>query len=145
MQSACFARNTYVTSEPSILTQGIPRRNVDTSKLPFGAPLATHIPQTALLAFVVAVLTDFTPAFVLGVPSLGSDTGPSMINRLTWTRPSAELSKVKQLNGMFLGQTPLTHWPRNTIGCAMVYPVVGTFTGGWPGAIPITLDWDCPS
>lgn len=91
----------------------------------FGAPLITHIFQTALLAFVVAILTAFTPAFVLGVPSLTSDT-PSMINRFTWTRLLAELSA------------------RNAIECAMLYPAVGTFVGGWLGAIPIALDWDRP-
>ena len=51
----------------------------------------SHILQTALLAFVLAILTAFTPAFVLGVLSLASDT-PSMINRLAWTRLFAELS-----------------------------------------------------
>ncbi|KAG8216237.1 GPI biosynthesis protein family Pig-F-domain-containing protein [Butyriboletus roseoflavus] len=90
-----------------------------------GAPLTTHILQTALLAFVIAILTAFTPAFVLGLPSFASDT-PSMINRLTWTRLFVELS------------------PRNAIECGMIYPAVGTFVGGWLGAIPIALDWDRP-
>ncbi|KAH0831359.1 hypothetical protein J3R83DRAFT_14021 [Lanmaoa asiatica] len=61
----------------------------------FGAPLTTyqwsHILQTALLAFVIAILTAFTPTFVLGFPSSNSDT-PSMNNRSTWTRLFAELS-----------------------------------------------------
>jgi len=26
----------------------------------------------------------------------------------------------------------------------MVYPAVGTFVGGWLGAVPIALDWDRP-
>jgi len=91
----------------------------------FGAPLTTHILQTALLALVVAILTVFTPACVLGLPSLNSDT-PSMISRLTWTRLFVELS------------------PRNAIERAMLYPTVGTFIGGWLGAIPIALDWDRP-
>ncbi|KAF8558564.1 hypothetical protein OG21DRAFT_1493793 [Imleria badia] len=91
----------------------------------FGAPLTTHVLKTALLALVLAILTAFTPTFVLGLPSLGSDT-PSLINRLTWTRLFVELS------------------PRNAIECTMVYPAVGVFIGGWLGAIPIALDWDRP-
>ncbi|KAF8123685.1 GPI biosynthesis protein family Pig-F-domain-containing protein [Boletus edulis] len=91
----------------------------------FGAPLTSHVVQTALLAFVVSILAAFTPAFVLGVPSFSSNT-VSMINRLTWTRLFVELS------------------PRNALERTMVYPAVGTFFGGWLGAIPIALDWDCP-
>jgi len=91
----------------------------------FGAPFTTHIIQTALFAFVVAILTAFTPTFVLGIPSFASDTS-SLITRLTWTRLFAELS------------------PRNALECTMVYPAVGTLVGGWLGAIPIALDWDRP-
>ena len=46
-------------------------------------------------SLVIAILTAFTPAFVLGMPSLASDTGASMIDRLTWTRLFAELSYVE--------------------------------------------------
>jgi len=91
----------------------------------FGAPISTHIWQTGLLAFIIAILTAFTPAFVLGPPSLSSDT-PSLINRLTWTRLFAELT------------------PKNAIEYAIVCPAVGTFVGSWLGAIPIALDWDRP-
>jgi len=91
----------------------------------FGAPLTTHVFQTVLFAFVVALLTAYTPAFVFGPPSWSSDT-PSVVNRLAWTRLFAELS------------------PRNAIEYAMVYPACGTLIGGWVGAIPIALDWDRP-
>ncbi|KAN0094456.1 hypothetical protein V8E55_002743 [Tylopilus felleus] len=72
----------------------------------FGAPVTTHILQTALLSSVVTILTAFTPALILGMPSLALDT-VSTINLLTWTRLFAELS------------------PRNTLECTIVYPVVG--------------------
>ncbi|KAG9310166.1 hypothetical protein JVU11DRAFT_9787 [Chiua virens] len=56
----------------------------------FGAPLVTHVLETALLAFVIALLTAFTPAFVLGLPSLASDTPvidqqTDMDKALCWT------------------------------------------------------------
>ncbi|KAG6329599.1 hypothetical protein ID866_9492 [Astraeus odoratus] len=57
----------------------------------FGAPLSSHHLHTALLAFAVALMTSFPPAFVLGYPSLASDTR-TMVNRLHWVRLFAELS-----------------------------------------------------
>lgn len=71
-----------------------PSRNVSAPVLYLGITTElswSHILQTALLAFVIAILTVFTPSFVLGLPSWTSNT-PSMINRLTWTRLFAELS-----------------------------------------------------
>ncbi|KAF8843500.1 hypothetical protein BDN67DRAFT_988464 [Paxillus ammoniavirescens] len=91
----------------------------------FGAPLASHHLHTALLAFVVAILTTFAPAFALGCPSMSTEAA-AMINRLVWTRLFVEIS------------------PRNAFECAMVYPAVGTVIGSWLGAIPIALDWDRP-
>jgi len=91
----------------------------------FGAPLLSHHLQTYLLAFLISLLTVFTPAYVLGLPSFESDSR-SLVTRLTWTRLFAELS------------------PRTTVERAVVYPVVGAALGSWSGAVPIALDWDRP-
>lgn len=91
----------------------------------FGAPSASHLPHTLLLAMVLALLSAFAPAYALGSPSLSSDTS-SLITRLNWTRLFAELS------------------PRNPIERALVYPAVATLLGAWLGAFPIALDWDRP-
>ncbi|KAG0699405.1 GPI biosynthesis protein family Pig-F-domain-containing protein [Suillus ampliporus] len=91
----------------------------------FGAPSASHIPDTLLLATVLALLSAFTPAYALGAPTFSSETS-SLVARLTWTRLFAELS------------------PRNPIERALVYPAVGTLAGSWLGAFPIALDSDRP-
>ncbi|KIK48506.1 hypothetical protein CY34DRAFT_797987 [Suillus luteus UH-Slu-Lm8-n1] len=91
----------------------------------FGAPSASHLPHTFLLAIVLALLSAFAPAYALGSPSFSSDTS-SFITRLNWTRLFAELS------------------PRNPIERALVYPAVATLLGAWLGALPIALDWDRP-
>ncbi|KAJ8588038.1 PIG-F-domain-containing protein [Rhizopogon salebrosus TDB-379] len=91
----------------------------------FGAPFASHILHTLLLAIVLALLSVFAPSYALGVPTFSSDTS-SLISRLTWTRLFAELS------------------PRNPIERALVYPAVATLFGSWLGALPIALDWDRP-
>ncbi|KAG2159439.1 uncharacterized protein EDB93DRAFT_1115730 [Suillus bovinus] len=59
----------------------------------FGAPSASHIPHTFLLAIVLALLSTFAPAYAMGHPSFSSDTS-SFITRLNWTRLFAELSWV---------------------------------------------------
>jgi phosphatidylinositol glycan class F len=91
----------------------------------FGAPFASHLPHTFLLAIVLALLSAFAPAYALGSPSFSSDAS-SFITRLNWTRLFAELS------------------PRNPIERALVYPAVATLLGAWLGALPIALDWDRP-
>ncbi|KAG2076182.1 hypothetical protein BDR04DRAFT_1125747 [Suillus decipiens] len=91
----------------------------------FGAPPASHLPHTLLLAIVLALLSAFAPAYALGSPSFSSDTS-SFIARLNWTRLFAELS------------------PRNPIERALVYPAIMTLFGAWLGALPIALDWDRP-
>jgi phosphatidylinositol glycan class F len=91
----------------------------------FGAPSASHIPHTFLLAIVLALLSTLTPAYALGPPSFSSNTS-SLITRLNWTRLFAEFS------------------PRNPIERALVYPAVSTLLGAWLGALPIALDWDRP-
>ncbi|KAG1740548.1 GPI biosynthesis protein family Pig-F-domain-containing protein [Suillus paluster] len=91
----------------------------------FGAPSASHLPHTFLLAIVLALLSAFVPAYALGFPTFSSDTS-SLVTRLTWTRLFAELS------------------PRNPIERALVYPAVGTLLGSWLGAFSIALDWDRP-
>lgn len=45
----------------------------------------SHVFQTYLLAFLVSILTVFTPAYILGPPSFTSDT-ESLVIRLTWIR-----------------------------------------------------------
>ncbi|KIM54292.1 hypothetical protein SCLCIDRAFT_17728 [Scleroderma citrinum Foug A] len=91
----------------------------------FGAPLLSHHLHTGLLAFAIALLTAFPPAYALGPPSLASDTS-ALVNRLTWVRLFAELS------------------PSNAVERIFVYPAVGTALGTWLGAFPIALDWGCP-
>jgi len=91
----------------------------------FGAPLLSHYLHTYLLACLISLLTVFTPAYALGLPSFASDSR-SLVTRLTWTRLFAELS------------------PRTAVERATVYPVVGTAIGSWVGAFPIALDWDRP-
>ncbi|KAF9078635.1 GPI biosynthesis protein family Pig-F-domain-containing protein [Rhodocollybia butyracea] len=90
-----------------------------------GAPLTSHVPQTYLLALILAVLTVFPPAYTIGIPSFSSNT-ESLLVRLTWTRLFAEFQV------------------RSPIERAIVYPAVGTLLGSWLGAIPIALDWDRP-
>ncbi|KAJ7454071.1 GPI biosynthesis protein family Pig-F-domain-containing protein, partial [Mycena galericulata] len=84
-----------------------------------GAPLASHVWQTALLAILLSLLVVFPPAYALGSP-LSPDAAP------TWTRLFAELK------------------PRTPVERAMLYPAVGTIVGCWLGVIPIALDWDRP-
>jgi len=90
-----------------------------------GAPLLSHYLHTYLLACLISILTVFTPAYALGIPSFASDS-KSLLIRLTWTRLFAELSL----------KTPVER--------AMVYPAVGVVLGSWTGAFPIALDWDRP-
>ncbi|EPS96374.1 hypothetical protein FOMPIDRAFT_1025398 [Fomitopsis schrenkii] len=91
----------------------------------FGAPLASHALHTFSLALLLALLIAWTPAYLLGVPTLGSSTEALLI-RLTWIRLFAELR------------------PRTPIERAMVYPALGAAFGCWSGAIPIGLDWERP-
>ncbi|KAG2103458.1 uncharacterized protein F5147DRAFT_776000 [Suillus discolor] len=63
----------------------------------FGAPSASHLPHTFLLAIVLALLSVFAPAYALGYPSFSSNTS-SFITRLNWTRLFAELSKSSGLS-----------------------------------------------
>ncbi|OCH90481.1 hypothetical protein OBBRIDRAFT_776854 [Obba rivulosa] len=91
----------------------------------FGAPILSHPLHTYLLGFLVALLTTFTPVYIIGPPSLRSDT-KSLVTRLTWIRLFAELS------------------PRTPIERALVYPAAGALFGCWSGAIPIGLDWERP-
>ncbi|KAH9947873.1 GPI biosynthesis protein family Pig-F-domain-containing protein [Amylocystis lapponica] len=91
----------------------------------FGAPIASHPLQTYSLAYLLALLTVFTPAFTLGRPSLGLDS-ESFVVRMTWIRLFAEFSV------------------RGPVDRALVYPAVGAVLGCWSGAIPIGLDWERP-
>jgi len=91
----------------------------------FGAPIASHPFETYTLSLLLALLTTFTPAYVLGPPSLAA-TSEALVVRLAWIRLFAELS------------------PRNLIERAMVYPATGALLGCWAGAIPIGLDWERP-
>jgi len=91
----------------------------------FGAPITSHVLHTYFLALLITLLTVFTPAYTLGVPSLTS-AGGSLVNRLNWIRLFVELSV------------------RNPVERALLYPAVGTVLGCWAGAFPIALDWDRP-
>ncbi|KAJ7704504.1 GPI biosynthesis protein family Pig-F-domain-containing protein [Mycena rosella] len=88
----------------------------------FGAPLASHIWQTYLLALLLSILAVFPPAYTLGSPLLTSEP----TTWLAWVRLFAEFSS----------RTPVER--------AMLYPAVGTLLGCWLGTIPIALDWDRP-
>ncbi|KAI0088219.1 GPI biosynthesis protein family Pig-F-domain-containing protein [Irpex rosettiformis] len=91
----------------------------------FGAPIASHLGSTYLLALLLALLTVWTPAYVVGPPSLSSDSD-SLVKRMTWICLFAELN------------------PRSPIERSLVYPIVGAFLGCWTGVIPIGLDWERP-
>ncbi|XP_006455119.1 hypothetical protein AGABI2DRAFT_180310 [Agaricus bisporus var. bisporus H97] len=91
----------------------------------FGAPFSWHASRTYTLAFLLATLTVYTPAFVFGPPAFGSSS-ESLIKRLEWIRLFAEF-KI-----------------RSPVERAVVYPAIGALTGAWLGAIPIALDWDRP-
>ncbi|KAL1948400.1 hypothetical protein VTO73DRAFT_12475 [Trametes versicolor] len=91
----------------------------------FGAPLTKHPLHTYLLSLLLAILTVFSPAYALGLPSWKSDS-PSLVSWFTWVRLFAELS------------------PRTPVERALVYPAVGAVIGCWAGAIPIGLDWERP-
>ncbi|PPQ67836.1 hypothetical protein CVT24_003142 [Panaeolus cyanescens] len=90
----------------------------------FGAPITSYILKTYLLALLLAIMTVYAPAYVIGVP-LGS-SNLSVVKRWTWLRLFVELS------------------PRTPVERALVYPAVGTVVGCWLGIIPIALDWDRP-
>ncbi|CAA7263338.1 unnamed protein product [Cyclocybe aegerita] len=91
----------------------------------FGAPIASHVLKTYLLALLVSIMTVYTPAYVIGAPTLGNKS-LSVVKRWTWVRLFAEFSA------------------RNPVERALVYPVCGTLFGCWLGVIPIALDWDRP-
>ncbi|RDB17375.1 Phosphatidylinositol-glycan biosynthesis class F protein [Hypsizygus marmoreus] len=91
----------------------------------FGAPLASHIVQTYLLALLISILVVFPPAYSLGPFTLANDS-QSVVTRMTWVRLFAEFSI----------RTPIER--------AFVYPAIGTTLGCWLGVIPIALDWDRP-
>ncbi|KAJ7608412.1 GPI biosynthesis protein family Pig-F-domain-containing protein [Roridomyces roridus] len=84
-----------------------------------GAPLLTHIPQTALLAVLLALLVVFPPAYTYGVPMTAETS-------TVWVRIFVE----------FTIRTPIER--------ALLYSAVGTLVGAWLGTIPIALDWDRP-
>ncbi|WWC98260.1 hypothetical protein V866_005151 [Kwoniella sp. B9012] len=81
-----------------------------------GAPLDSHHLHTFLLSLHVAILTVWPTVHALGVPSI-FDSGTYA--RFRMTRLFCEFR-------------------------ALVYPVIGTLSGAWCGAIPIPLDWDRP-
>ncbi|RXW22759.1 hypothetical protein EST38_g3084 [Candolleomyces aberdarensis] len=91
----------------------------------FGAPIASMIAKTYLLALLMSILTVFPPAYILGSPAWSNDSA-SLVRRWTWVRLFAEFS------------------PRNAAERALVYPFLGVFLGAWAGIIPIALDWDRP-
>ncbi|KAF9045283.1 GPI biosynthesis protein family Pig-F-domain-containing protein, partial [Panaeolus papilionaceus] len=90
----------------------------------FGAPITSYILKTSLLSLLLAIMTVYPPAFVIGVPF--GRTNLSVVKRWTWVRLFVELST----------RTPVER--------ALVYPAVGTLVGCWLGIIPIALDWDRP-
>ncbi|KAI0062589.1 PIG-F-domain-containing protein, partial [Artomyces pyxidatus] len=98
----------------------------------FGAPIATHLPHTALLASLLAILTVFIPAYALGPPVLPlpflSQSTPSaaVVLNDTWVRVFAERK------------------PHSAAERALLYPALGAVVGAWTGVIPIGLDWDRP-
>ncbi|KAJ7764625.1 GPI biosynthesis protein family Pig-F-domain-containing protein [Mycena maculata] len=85
----------------------------------FGAPLASHIGQTALLALLLSLLAVFPSAYTLGSPFVPA-------SRTAWDRLFAEFS----------ARTPIER--------ALLYPAAGALAGAWLGVIPIALDWDRP-
>ncbi|KAI0826189.1 GPI biosynthesis protein family Pig-F-domain-containing protein [Irpex lacteus] len=91
----------------------------------FGAPISSHIASSYLLALLLALLTVWTPAYVIGPPTLSSDSD-SLMRRMAWIRLFAEMN------------------PRTPIERSLVYPVIGAFLGCWTGVIPIGLDWERP-
>ncbi|KZP21352.1 hypothetical protein FIBSPDRAFT_953840 [Athelia psychrophila] len=91
----------------------------------FGAPVLSHSVHTYLLACILSLLTIFTPAYAIGIPTFASDSR-SLVIRLTWTRLFAELS------------------PNTPAERAIVYSTVGAAIGSWTGAFPIALDWERP-
>ncbi|KLO13285.1 hypothetical protein SCHPADRAFT_852771 [Schizopora paradoxa] len=91
----------------------------------FGASIVHYFSRTFALALLIALLAAFTPAYVLGRPSLASNSS-SLVHRLTWLRLFVEFSL------------------RNEFERSLVYPSVGAVVGAWVGAIPIALDWDRP-
>ncbi|KAJ7241699.1 GPI biosynthesis protein family Pig-F-domain-containing protein [Mycena haematopus] len=86
----------------------------------FGAPLLSHIPQTYLLALLLALLAVFPAAYTLGTPR------DSVVASMTWVRLFAEFE---------------THTPTDR---ALLYPALGALAGCWAGVVPIALDWDRP-
>jgi GPI ethanolamine phosphate transferase 2/3 subunit F len=71
----------------------------------------SHHLHTYLLACLISILTVFTPAYVLGLPSFASDSKLLLI-RLTWTRLFAELSLVHPIQQL---DTRKTDGPYNEV------------------------------
>ncbi|OCF78926.1 hypothetical protein I204_00870 [Kwoniella mangroviensis CBS 8886] len=88
-----------------------------------GAPIDSHHLHTFLLSLHISILTVWPTVHALGVPSI-YDSGTYARFRMT------------RLFCEFRPETPLER--------ALVYPVIGTLSGAWCGAIPIPLDWDRP-
>ncbi|KAF8961414.1 GPI biosynthesis protein family Pig-F-domain-containing protein [Flammula alnicola] len=91
----------------------------------FGAPITRLAFKTYLLALLISIMTVYSPAYTIGVPSLGANSA-SLVKRWTWVRLFAEFSA------------------RNGVERALLFPAVGTVAGCWLGVIPIALDWDRP-
>ncbi|KAJ7608422.1 GPI biosynthesis protein family Pig-F-domain-containing protein [Roridomyces roridus] len=100
-----------------------------------GAPLVTHIPQTALLAILLALLVVFPPSYTYGAPMTAEITA-------VWVRIFAEFTCV-HYPGLLVYILTLPGI-RTPIERALLYSTVGTLFGAWLGAIPIALDWDRP-
>ncbi|OCF41062.1 hypothetical protein I317_05073 [Kwoniella heveanensis CBS 569] len=88
-----------------------------------GAPLDSHLLQTALLSIHLSLLTVWPVVHTFGIPSI-YDKGLAARYRMT------------RLFCEFRPESPLER--------ALVYPAVGALLGAWVGVIPIALDWDRP-
>jgi phosphatidylinositol glycan class F len=96
----------------------------------FGAPITSHVGQTALLATLLSLLTTIPTAYVYHPPfhvsALFGKPKDNTTRRLTWVKLFSEFALT----------TP--------IDVAVAYPAVGALVGAWAGAIPLALDWDRP-
>ncbi|KIM24902.1 hypothetical protein M408DRAFT_331565 [Serendipita vermifera MAFF 305830] len=95
-----------------------------------GAPFATHIQHTFLLALLISILSIYAPARCLTYPPLfGSQSDnpqKDAVLRAKWSR-------------IFVHFSPKTRAER-----ALFHPAILVVFGAWCGAYPLALDWDRP-
>jgi len=71
--------------------------------------------KTYLLALLISMITVYPPAYTIGVPNMGNNSG-DVFKRWTWVRMFAELSCVLRYSSLFSSLT-LMKFPESRGAC----------------------------